>query len=273
MRYHRCWQRILLFVLLSPALCAAQLPTRASLTTKPKYQKDVPRDFRAFTEDELRQQVKPVAGRSYAVFGYNTPEVRVQLPKVSNSGYSEIDFSEPELLDAKGKPVAFELERGIYDEEKFSDEIRFRNPDSESDKPLAFARAKGTIKVKYPLAVNTLKLTPLKRGPKQLALKINGPYVSFDEEAAGLPGTSADHLKPVRAYDAAGHLLEPASYSETSTDADGVYRKKMAFHGVVARLEIDSVEAWAELEIPFDLPPSRLLPSGHEGEDPDSYQE
>lgn len=265
--------RPLALVLLLASLCAAQLPTRASLTAKPKYLKDVPHEFKAFTEDELRQQVKPVAGRSYAVFGYNTPEVRVQLPRVSNSGYAEIDFSEPELLDAKGKPVAFELERGIYDEEKFSDEIRFRNPDSESDKPLAFARAKGTIKVKYPLAVKTLKVTPAQRGPKELGVKFNGPYVSFDEEAAALPGTSADHLKPIRAYDAAGRLLEPASYSETSTDADGVYRKKMAFHGVVARLEIDSVESWAELEIPYELPPAMLLPAGHEGEDPASYQQ
>lgn len=265
--------RPLALLLLLSSLCAAQLPTRVALTSKPKYLKDVPRDFRAFSEDELRQSIKLVAGRSHAVFGYNTPEVRVQLPKVSNSAYSEIDFGEPALVDSKGKPVEFELERGIYDEEKFSDEIRFRNPNSEDEKPLAFARAKGSVKVKYPLGVKTLKLTPLMRGPKELALKLNGPYVSFDEEVAALPGNTSDQLKPVRAYDAVGRLLEPASYSETSTDADGVYRKKMAFYGVVARLEIDSVEGWAELEIPFDLPPGLLLPAGHEGEDPASYKE
>lgn len=259
-------------LLLFSAACAAQLPTRAALTSRPKYLKDVPRDFRAFSEDELRQSIKVGAGRSHAVFGYNTPEVRVQLPKVSNSAYSSIDFPDPALVDSKGKPVEFELERGIYDEEKFSDEIRFRNPNSDDEKPLAFARAKGSVKVKYPLAVKTLKLTATQRGPKELALKINGPYVSFDEEVAGVADASSDHLKPIRAYDAAGRLLEPASYSETSTDADGVFRKKMAFYGVVARLELDTVEGWAELEIPYELPPAMLLPAGHEGEDPDSYQ-
>ncbi|HSE49837.1 MAG TPA: hypothetical protein VLA96_11560 [Terriglobales bacterium] len=266
--------RLIAVVFLS-TLCVAQLPTRVALTSKPKYLKDVPRDFREFSEDELRQSIKVVAGRSHAVFGYNTPEVRVQLPKVSNSAYSTIDFGEgtTTLVDAKGNPVEFELERGIYDEEKFSDEIRFRNPNSEDEKPLAFARAKGTVKVKYPLAVKTLKLTPAQRGPKELGVKFKGPYVSFDEEAAGVADASSDHLKPIRAYDAAGHLLEPASYSETSTDADGVFRKKMAFYGVVARLELDTVEGWAELEIPFELPPAMLLPAGHEGEDPASYQQ
>jgi len=269
MRIIRPFALLLLFVSVS----AAQLPTRVSLTSKPKYLKEVPHEFKEFSEDELRQSIKVIAGRSHAMFGYNTPEVRVLLPKVSNSAYSSIDFPDPTLVDAKGKAVEFELERGIYDEEKFSDEIRFRNPNSDDEKPLAFARAKGTVKVKYPLAVKTLKLTPTQRGPKELALKINGPYVSFDEEAAGVADASSDHLKPIRAYDAAGHLLEPASYSETSTDADGVFRKKMAFYGVVARLELDTVESWAELEIPFELPPSMLLPAGHEGEDPDSYQQ
>ena len=97
--------------------------------------------------------------------------------------------------------------------------------------------------------------------------------MSFDDEAVQVPDTSFTKLRPIRAYDAAGHQLEQYSQSETSSDPDGVMRKKMAFYGVVARVEIDSVPSWAELELTYDLKPAPLLPAGHEGEDPDSYKQ
>ena len=258
-------------VLVSTA-CVAQIPTRAQLLKVTKYIQDAPKaDFKAYSEADLRGAVKVVSARSYAVFGYNTPEVRIVLPKNSNSVYSSIDFPDPTLVDAAGKPVAVEIERGGFDEEKSSDEIRFRP--TEGDDVVQFARATGTVKLKYPLAVKTQSFTPAQPGAKSLGMKINGPYVSFADEAFEIPDVSFSKLKPIRAYDAAGHVLEAASYSETSTDADGVLRKKMAFYGNVARVEIDTVSQWAELELPYDVTPAPLLPAGHEGEDPASYQQ
>lgn len=263
--------RVLPIVLLLASAAFAQLPAREELTAEPRFAKDVPHEYRALTEEELKQQIRIVAGRSYAVFGYNTPEIQVKLPAVGNSSYATIDFSEPRLTDAKARRVKYELERGVYDEETFSDEIRFRNPNSESDKAIAFARAKGTVKIKYPLVVNTLKLTPAQPGPPELSLKIDGPFVSFSADAAALPESSGGSLRPIRAYDAEGRLLEAHGYSETSTDDEGVFRTSMAFYGNVARLELDSVESWAEFELPYSLPPAMLLPAGHEGENPASY--
>ncbi|MGH9579722.1 MAG: hypothetical protein ACRD2R_01905, partial [Terriglobales bacterium] len=101
------------------------------LTRKVQLERDERPTFRTMTEAELRAEIKIVSGRSHAVFGYNTPEVRVLLPKTSNSHYVDVEFSEATLANAAGRKVPFELERGVYDHEKFSDEIRFRSPNSE----------------------------------------------------------------------------------------------------------------------------------------------
>jgi hypothetical protein len=249
-------------------LCAttfAQIPTRAKLLAKPKFTEDVPHTFKTFTEAELRAAIKIVPSRSYAMFGYNTPEIRLELPKVANSVYTTIDFPDPTIVDAAGQPVTVELERGGYNDERFSDEIRFRVPDN-SDAIADFARATGTVKVKYPLTVTTRTFTPLKPGAKEFAVKLNGPFVSLNKETLQVPDVMAK-LHPVRAYDAAGHQLESASFSETSGDDV----TKMAFYGNVARLEVDSVATWVDLELPYDVKPAPELPKGHEGEDPASY--
>ena len=263
--------RTIQYLLTLALLCVptfAQLPKRAELLAKPKYVDDVPHKFQTFTEAELRADIKIVPQRNYAVFGYNTPELRLQLPKIANSSYSQIEFPDPTLVDAAGKPVTFEVEHGGYNDERFSDEIRFTGG---GDAPVDFAHATGTVKLKYPLSVKTQTFTPASLGAKDLAVKLNGPFVSFGDDAFEVPDNSGK-LRPIRAYDAAGHQLEPYGYSETSTDTDGVMRKKTAFYGNVARLEIDTVGSWAELGLPYDVTPAPLLPAGHEGEDPESYK-
>jgi len=261
---------LLAVLTLLSATALAQLPTRAQLTAKPKFTEDVPHEFKTFTEAELRDAVKIVPARSYAVFGYNTPEVRIELPKIANSVYSTIDFPDPVVVNDAGQPVTIEVERGGYNDERFSDEIRFRVPDN-SDAIVEFAHVSGTVKLKYPLSVTTHTFTPLKPGAKEYAVKLNGPFVNLDQEKLQVPDVMAK-LHPIRAYDAAGHQLEQASNSETSYDAAGAYVTKMAFYGNVAKLEVDYVAAWAEIELPYDLKPAPPLPKGHEGEDPASYK-
>ena len=259
-------------LLLVGASCLAQMPERRELTATPKFVEDSVRpSFRSFTEGQLRAEIKITSTRNYAMFGYNTPEVRAKLPQVSNSDYSQIEFSPATLVDQADQAVSFELEEGGYSEEKFSAEIRFRNPDSDSDKIVSFAHVRGSVKVKYPLAVKTFTITPTQPGPRKLAVKIDGPYVSFAEEEAKLPDSSTK-LKPIRAYDAAGRQLARYGYSETTSEQSG-YIKHVAFYGKVARVEMDSVESWAELDLPYDLTPAPLLPAGHEGEDPEAPQQ
>ena len=248
---------------------AAQIPGRKELTQAPKHVEGAPKPvFRVFTEAQLRAEIQILAARSYAMFGYNTPEVRILLPRTGNSSYASLEFGPATLQDKAGREVPFELEEGGYEEAKFSDEIRFRRKDS--DALLSFARAKGHVKVRYPLSVKTTVVTKGKPGPPELAVKIDGPYVSFAEEEAKLPDTAFAKLDPERAFDAAGRQLERHGYAETSYDDSGAYLKHTAFYGDVARVELDSVDDWVELDLAYDLGPAPMLPAGREGLDPEA---
>jgi hypothetical protein len=187
---------------------------------------------------------------------------------VSNSAYSKIEFGPATLVSAAGQQVPFELEESGYMDKECASEIRFQT--GNSDKIIQFAHARGQVKVKYPLAVKTDVITVAKPGPPELAVKIDGPYVNFVESEDKTPQSSFSKLKPLRAYDAAGRQLERHGYWETSTDDNGVDLTHAAFYGNVARVEIDTVESWVELDLPYDLTPAPLLPKGHEGEDPEA---
>jgi hypothetical protein len=265
------WSRLpVIGLLLWGGLCLGQIPERGELTATPKYvEESLKPSFRAFTEAQLRTEIKVLSTRSYAVYGCNTPEVRVQLPKVSNSAYSKIEFGPATLLNAAGHKVPFELEESGYMDKECASEIRFQtgNP----DKLIQFAHVRGRVKVRYPLAVKTAVITPTQPGPPELAVKIDGPYVNFAEDETKTPETSFSKLRPLRAYDAQGRQLEQHGYSETTSEESGEI-KHTSFYGNVARVEIDTVESWAELDLTYDLTPAPMLPAGHEGEDPESYK-
>jgi hypothetical protein len=266
------WSRLpAVLLLMMGASGLAQMPDRKALTEWPKFvEKSERPSFRNFTEAELRAAIKIVSRRSYAVFGYNTPEVRVNLPKVSNSAYSKIEFGPATLVNAAGAKVPFELEESGYMDEECASEIRFQPTGRGTI--LGFARARGQVKVKYPLVVKTAVITPTQPGPPELAVKIDGPYVNYVESEDKTPQSSFSKLKPLRAYDAQGRQLERHGYSETSTDDNGADVTHTSFYGNVARVEIDTVESWAELDLPYNLTPSPLLPKGHEGENPEDYK-
>ena len=159
------WSRLPVALLLG-ACCLAQTPDRNALLANPKFVDEAARpSFRTFTEAQLKAEIKIIATRSYAMFGYNTPEVRVNLPKVSNSVYATIEFGAATLLSATGRKVPFEPEESGYMEDKLASEIRFRIPNS--DKLIRFARARGRVKVKYPLEVKTAGLTPSQAGDRK----------------------------------------------------------------------------------------------------------
>jgi hypothetical protein len=247
----------------------AQMPERKELLAAPRFvEQGAQPSFKKFTEAQCRAELRVLATRSYAAFSYNTPEVRLELPKVSNSAYATVAFSPATLLDAKGKTVAFELEESGYMERTWASEIRFTSGDAAG--PVAFARATGKVNVKYPAVVATHVITAQQPGPKALSVKLDGPYVSFIEDESAWPETTSPRQKPLRAYDAAGRQLEQHGNSETTTDDAGNSIKHVAFYGNVAKVEIDQVATWLELELPYDLKPAPLLPVGHEGEAPAS---
>ena len=261
------WSRAAAVLLAASAACVAQIPERGELTATPKFVEESPKpSFRSFTEAQLRSEIKILSTRSYAVYGYNTPEVRVQPPQVSNSAYSRIEFGPATLVSATGQKVPFELEESGYMDDKCASEIRFQTG---NDKLIQFAHVRGHVKVKYPLAVKTATITATQPGPPELAAKIDGPYVNYVEDEEKRPPRSRAKLRSIRAYDAAGHQLEQHGYAETITDDNGAEVMHTSFFGNVARVEFDLVESWVELDLPYDLAPAPLLPAGHLGEDPE----
>ncbi|MDB6026442.1 MAG: hypothetical protein JWM68_2665 [Verrucomicrobiales bacterium] len=93
--------------------------------------------------DASLQDIKATSGRTYAVAQFNMPAVQVWLPRLTNSAYATEEFSKPRLLDVKGQPVEYELQRGLYDQDKWENEVRFQ-PKGEP------VRIIGTVHVRYP---------------------------------------------------------------------------------------------------------------------------
>ena len=188
-------------------MCVAQ--DRAELLANPKYARDVREPtFVEFTAEDLVQEITMVSGRNYAWFGFNTPEVHVVLPSADNSVYAEVEFGEATLFDATGAEVAYERGRGIYDHDTHHDEIRFAPVDGEE--PVEYARAVGTVRVRYPIRMHTIAARAGETVLDGLDVSFDGPFVlrrtrgqHDDPEAASFTG-----ITPFRAYDAAGRQLE-----------------------------------------------------------------
>src|SRR5688500_13188756 len=124
-----------------------------TLLKNPKYAaKDRKPVFKKMTAEELRSAIKVTSSRNSAWFGFNDVAIEVHLPRVDNSNWMDDEFSEPKLFDKKKREVKFEKEQGIYDHETWSTEIRFGGVDK---KPLDFAKAVGSVRIKYPISMKT----------------------------------------------------------------------------------------------------------------------
>ncbi len=249
----------------SPAL--AQSPERDELIKNPKYAaKDLKPAFKTITADELRASVKVISGRSSALFGFNSPAVEVHLPRIDNSVYVVDKWDTPKLLDARGAVLGFEKEQGIYDHSTFSTEIRFR---SASGKPPKFAKAVGTMTIAYPLAMKSVTLKPSDtKKATELGVSIDGPFVKAYNDIIA-EASFGNELESVRAYDKTGRRLERVmGYSSSGFDESGNY-EQFAFHGDVARVDVDIIEARAGLRVAYEMPPAPELPDSKAG-DPSS---
>jgi hypothetical protein len=258
-----------LFCILVSNTVAAQEPARAELLGNTRVVEDaVEPEFIDLTADELKEQLEVVSSRSYAVYGFNNPEVQIHLPRCDNSIYASVEFLPPHLLDAAGNEVRYELERGIYDHDTHSDEIRFAPADG--DQTVAFARAEGSITLRYPIRMRTVAIKPGGPAPAGLNVTIDGPFVSWSDPEEILPeAASFTPVEQFRAFDASRRRLEQNPWKGYSMSG-GVSFDTYAFWGEVAEVRIDVVEAWAELEISYSLSSIEPLPAARAGTPPES---
>jgi len=249
----------------------AKEPDRAELLGSPRViEGAVEPVFTVLTADQLKQQLKVVSSRSFALRGFNSPEVQIHLPPCDNSVYASVEFSPAHLRDADGNEVRHEFVRGIYDHDTHSDEIRFAHLDS--DKPVEFARVEGTITVRFPLRIRTAGIEPGGVAPAGLTLTIDGPFVSWIDPEKSLPdAASFTPIEQFRAVDKSGRRLEQNTWRGSSMRG-GLTTEKYAYWGEVAQVRLDVVDEWATFDISYSLPSIEPLAVTRAGTRPESTE-
>jgi hypothetical protein len=124
--------------------------------------------------DAALQNIKVTSGRNNAAFGFNMPAVRLWLPRVPNSAYATEEFGTPKLIDARGRPVAHEVEHGIYDHDGWENEIRFATKGNP-------ARMSGTIHVRYPTRIRAARKSDPKDALTEPATFVKLPPVVVEQ--------------------------------------------------------------------------------------------
>jgi hypothetical protein len=235
----------------------------AELLKNPKYAaKDRTPVFKKLNAEEVRAAIKVTSGRDSAIFGFNNASVEVHLPRVDNSNWIDDDFSAPKLFDRKQREVKFEKEQGIYDHERWSTQVRFVGLNG---KPIDFAKAVGSVRIKYPLVMKTVSLKKSEtKKAHDAGITFDGPFIQAD--LAKVPESAfASDLSGVRAYDKSGKRLETVMGYSSSGWKDGVSYRGYAFHGDVARVDVDVVDEWTAFQIDYEMPPAPKLPTNMAG--------
>lgn len=246
----------------------AQALSRQEIENARRYDKHGDPKFSAVAPASLQKAIQVAAARSYAVFGYNTPSVVVKLPAADNSAYAVVEFKDAKPLGRDGKPLPHEIERGLYDAESHSTQIRFGPPSGGKDL-VPLARATGRVAVTYPVEVRTTIVKAGSPEARKLGISIDGPFVKYRPDALALPeAASFTGIEPLRAYDAEGRRLERYDGIQKSDFVDGVSTRTVAFWGPVASVRYDTAVRWSNLEIPFDVPAAPMRPAGREGVGP-----
>jgi hypothetical protein len=253
---------------LAAAALLAQALSRQEIENARRYDKHGDPRFSVVAAASLPKSIQVAAGRSYAVFGYNTPSVVVKLPATDNSAYAVVEFKDPKPFGSDGKPLPHEIEHGIYESESHSTQIRFGPPSGHKDL-VPLARARGGVVVKYPLEIKTTVVKAGSPEAARLGIVVDGPYVKYRPDAVALPeAASFSGIDALRAYDAAGKRIERYDGVQKSEFADGVSTRTVAFWGPVASVRLDSVVRWSNLEIPFDVAAAPMRPAGRAGQGP-----
>jgi hypothetical protein len=191
--------------LLCSASVLAQPDNIAELAANPKYmEEDVKPTFQKVSVDKLRNGVKVVSGRSYAIFGFNTPEVQVHFPAFDNNAFASVKFSKAVLTDSNGNEVMYESEGGGYDHEDLVAETRFVTEDYDS--LIEYSVAKGKVKINYPSEMHTVSVKATESADKGIVA--DGAYVKVYDVAGVAEEATFSPIEALRAYDAKGKRLE-----------------------------------------------------------------
>ena len=226
------------------------------------------------TDAQLKEGTTARASRNYAWMGYNTPEITLQLPAVDNSAYAEVTFEPARLSDKSGKPVAHEVETGIWMPDLHGFDVRFTPKNAKPDAPpVEFSKAVGTIKVRYPATARTVVIkagAPVTAGGAKLSLKGSSLIVESPGNWKMLETPFGSGFEePLRAYNAAGKRLEEDPGQRLQESGETGTRTTRVFKGAVSQVRLDVVDEWAEMDVAYDLAPLPKLPADKAGMTPE----
>ncbi|OGP63564.1 MAG: hypothetical protein A2V65_07690 [Deltaproteobacteria bacterium RBG_13_49_15] len=259
-------KRFVLAFLLSAIAVSSNVsaqPQKEELLSSPRFLENTHKVvFKKIGGDTVRDSIKIVSGRSSAILEFNTPLVTVTLPAMNNSAYAIVMFEKPVVLNERNTPIPFELERGGYDGGAFSTEIRLLN--KADSRPLVFSQVRGSGTIRYPLEIRTLEFDKRQNRLKQGKIELDGPFVTYiDNNIEEMFFLNTD-IGPVRGFDSKGRRLESYPFKASRTEGDET-KRTLAFWGEIAKVEIDTVNNWVELEFDYDLLPSKPLPERFSG--------
>lgn len=221
--------------------------------------------FVQLTERELENNFSVESSRTYAVYGFNRPAVVLNFPKNENSQFAKVTFEDIKMVDASGDEVDFELIRGLYRPEDFSNGIRFANK-KDPEALIEFSRVTGNVVIDYPLAMSVEKFRQngSKRGVN-VTISANGVEVKSDfSQVAGKAGFFLTR-SPVSVFNDKGELLEPKS-GQPSWPVNG--EMKLSFDQTPAEVHIAFTDKSHRMTLPYDLKPAALLPENTKGLNP-----
>ncbi|MHB0936192.1 MAG: hypothetical protein ACYC6A_07350 [Armatimonadota bacterium] len=203
----------------------------------------------AIDQATLEAQTSVTVARHTGAMGFNAPVIAVKLPPAANSHFVRVDFSQAKLYAADGAAITGRKAFQEYDAAACTQGMRFEGVKD-------FARAAGSVTIRYPGRLSTVTLTPAQSQAGALTVEFHGAILAF----AGLPDVdypaiAADEFPCILVYDADGRRLKRIPYSGSEV-RNTVPWKKFAFWGTPAEVRVVVPDNWLTLTLPFEMAPA-----------------
>lgn len=200
----------------------------------------------------LKSQTKIISIREDPSDDEFTPGIAVQLPKVDNSAYAEIDFGEPELFGSWGKTVEYELDVYGLNQKTLTKQVLFSH--KEEEKLVKYKKAVGTVSIRYPSKLKFLLFSSDYPKNGDIEVQFQGPQVWIRGNKYLNDPSFPNRFSVFQAFDMRGRRLREIHSPGYRYD----WEDNKAFWGKPKVLQVVHAEEWIELEIPYKLKPAKM---------------
>lgn len=218
-----------------------------------RYKNSVKPIFSSLSEAELKKIVSCRSARNSALFQFNQLEVECSIPKLANSSYATFTFDDIKLINNSKQNLAIESSTVIQEAT-----LRLSLEDSNSNQPISEStNIQGKLRIKYPLAITANIIT---KTDAIESMYIEHNLFMFANYDLNEIDTFNIPFMPIRGFDTTGReLVRLPDFHSFSNDDDGTEMNTIAFWGNLNKVEVDTVQNWAEFTILVNLKAAPLL--------------